>query len=304
MLKSVNEMSGDVEKASPIVLETGAQPAAIILNLVASSLPNNGYDDTRRDARVLLAMAMGREDAVLPHEDIDLDKAALARLHDLVERRRKGEPVSRLRGSREFYGLNFIIGPSTLDPRADSEVIVDTVLDYAEKNEALSFVDFGTGSGCLLLASAAHLPKAQGIGVDIQADAVAIAQKNADRLGLSDRITFQCMSWDDGLVGQFDIIISNPPYIPEGDIDDLMDEVRFYDPKKALDGGRDGFDAWRALAPVFKSRLSNKGVAIVEIGIHQTDMVVEIMQQHGLKLCEKRRDLASVTRCLVFTNSL
>ena len=286
------------------VFETGKHHAAQILDKIASALPHNGYDDPRRDARHVLALAMGRDEAVLPHEDIILDNGIIAQLHDCIVRRSQGEPVSRLRGRREFYGLDFSINPATLDPRADSEVIVDTILDYADKNRPLRLLDCGTGSGCLLLASIAHLPHAVGLGVDIQNDAVLMAQHNAEALGLSERTRFYCTSWDDGVEGQFDVIISNPPYIASEDVNGLMKEVRLYDPIEALDGGVDGLDAWRALGSVFSTRLVDDGVVIVEIGSGQTDDVSHIMESKGLLLREERCDLAGVVRCLVFSHSL
>ena len=284
------------------VLTPGQHHAAHVLTIIAATLPNNGYDDPRRDARHLLAIAMGRDDAVLPHEDITLDDHMITALCDVVTRRKAGEPISRMRGRREFYGLEFMIGPSTLDPRADSEVIVDTVLKYGADYHQPRLVDFGTGSGCLVLASAYHLTTASGIGVDIQADAVAIAAQNSNQLGLDGRVAFKQSSWDDGLSGHFDIIISNPPYIPKRDLDGLMPEVRCYDPVAALDGGVDGMDAWRALAPIFAARLTQDGVAVVEIGIHQENDVTAIMAMHDLKLLESVRDLAGVIRCLVFAH--
>jgi release factor glutamine methyltransferase len=283
---------------------TGTFQAAEVLNQITDALSSNGYDDPHRDARHLLALAMGRDDSVFPHEEIFLNDHMAGSLDAFIDRRRNGEPISRMRGCREFYGLNFFIDPSTLDPRPDSEVVVDTVLDYAGCREegALRLVDFGAGSGCLLLAVAAHLPSATGVGVDIQEQAVAMAQRNAESLGLNGRITFKQGSWDEALEGHFDIIMSNPPYIPQGEFDSLMDEVRKYDPRIALDGGPDGLTAWRQLAPVFRNRLSDGGIVVVEIGIGQQDDVAGLMEASGLKLVEQRCDLAGIMRVLVFNH--
>jgi release factor glutamine methyltransferase len=287
-----------------VEIAAGAFQAAEILDRIASYLPSNGYDDPRRDARYLLAMAMERDDAVFPHEDIVLKGHMTGSLAELIDRRRQGEPISRLRGWREFYGLNFFINPSTLDPRPDSEVVVDTVLDYARDREErpLRLVDFGTGSGCLLLAAAAHLPTATGIGVDIQDQAITMASHNAESLGLADRINFQQGSWDEKLEGLFDIVICNPPYIPQEKLNSLMDEVKKYDPLAALDGGPDGLAAWRQLGPIFKSRLSDDGIVVVEIGAGQQDDVATLMEASNLKLIEQRRDIAEIIRTLVFSH--
>ncbi len=282
----------------------GVHHAAAALDKIAAELNPNGYDDPRRDARHLLAIALGRDNAVLPHEDITLTADDITRLNDVIRRRNNGEPISRMRGYREFYGLNFTINAATLDPRADSEVIVDTVRDYAEDKAAIRMVDFGTGSGCLILAAASYLPDATGIGVDIQPDAVLMATQNAQHHGLSERITFQQGSWDSGLDGCFDIIITNPPYIPAKDLDGLMDEVKNFDPMPALDGGADGLDAWRALAPIFSRRLALDGVAIVEIGSGQEIDVAAIMAEENIILLEQRCDLSGIIRCLVFAKKV
>ena len=287
------------------------QSAAQVLADIAARLPDNGLDDRRRDARHLLALALDRTTPVLPHEDVDITSEQLDRLDHLIERRIKGEPISRIRGYREFYSLDFHINPATLDPRADSETLVEAALrvlgdadwlaPIVTQRVAPRVLDLGTGSGCLLLAILANAPTASGIGVDIQEAAAEMARQNAERLGLASRADFQVLSWDDGLDGQFDLVISNPPYIPRPDLGGLMDEVRLYDPILALDGGDDGLDAWRALAPVIARRLYPHGVAIVEIGQGQGDEVAGIFDHHGLRLTHQWPDLAGVTRCLQFS---
>ena len=283
------------------------QSAALVLADIAARLPDNGLDDRRRDARHLLALALDHTAPVLPHEDVDITSGQWYRLDQLIERRIKGEPISRIRGYREFYSLDFHINPATLDPRADSETLVEAALrvlgdaDCPAPRVAPRVLDLGTGSGCLLLAILANAPTASGIGVDIQEAAAEMARQNAERLGLASRADFQVRSWDDGLDGQFDLVISNPPYIPRSDIAGLMDEVRLYDPILALDGGDDGLDAWRALAPVIARRLYPHGVALVEIGQGQGEAVAGIFDHHGLRLTHQWLDLAGVTRCLQFS---
>lgn len=287
------------------------QSAAQVLADITARLLDNGLDDRRRDARHLLALALDRTTPVLPHEDVDITSEQLDRLDHLIERRIKGEPISRIRGYREFYSLDFHINPATLDPRADSETLVEAALrvlgdaDWLAPRVAPSVaprvLDLGTGSGCLLLAILANAPTASGIGVDIQEEAAEMARQNAERLGLASRADFHVRSWDDGLDGQFDLVISNPPYIPRSDIAGLMDEVRLYDPILALDGGDDGLDAWRALAPAIARRLYPHGVALVEIGQGQGEAVAGIFDHHGLRLMHQWTDLAGVTRCLQFS---
>lgn len=299
--------------------------AAILLHEIAAQLPNNGFDDPRRDARHLLAMAIGRDEAVLPHEVIAFDDGASLILKDFIMRRAQGEPISRMRGRREFYGLDFSINAETLDPRADSETLVDMTLDalsdhdrsshqdLSNYQEPLHCLDMGTGSGCLILALAhgfveQHDAKFQGtpfqgIGVDVQSGAIAMARQNAKTLGLSSRVQFIQSDWDKALDddAQFDLIISNPPYIPSDDLTALMPEVRVYDPMLALDGGDDGLVAWRLLAPIMVKRLADGGMIAVEIGEGQEDDVEKIFASSGLWLREARRDLGGIIRCLRFS---
>ena len=279
------------------------QDAAGLLAEIAGQLPENGFDDRRRDARLLLAMALGRDDAVLPHEDILISDQERETLAVLIKRRQQGEPISRMRGWREFYSRDFKINAATLDPRPDSEVLVDAALHWLQDCDIPhpKLLDLGTGSGCLLLSCLAHHQTAVGLGVDIQPDAVAMAQDNADQLGLSDRAEFKTSRWDDAISGQFDLIISNPPYIPKAEILTLMDEVKTHDPMIALDGGDDGLDAWRQLAPVLARRLHPSGAVFVEIGAGQDDDIAALFQAEGLALVAKHPDLSGLNRCLQFS---
>lgn len=277
--------------------------AARLLAEIAGQLPENGLDDRRRDARLLLAMALGRDDAVLPHEDVMISDQERETLSALITRRQHGEPISRMRGWREFYSLHFEINAATLDPRPDSEILVDAAVNWLQHCDLQQpkLLDLGTGSGCLILSCLAHHQKAVGLGVDIQPDAVAIAQKNANQLGLSDRAEFKISLWDEAVSEQFDLIISNPPYIPKAEILTLMDEVKHHDPMIALDGGDDGLDAWRELAPVIARRIRPLGAVFVEIGAGQDDDIAKLFQGEGLSLREKYVDLSSHYRCLQFS---
>ena len=277
---------------------------------IAARLPDNGLDDPRRDARHLLALALRRDAAVLPHETVTLDEAARARLAGLIERRAAGEPISRIKGRREFYGLDFALDAATLDPRPDSETLVDTALDALrdQGRAAIRALDLGTGSGCLILALGQQWleltgSEFHGLGLDIQPAAVAMARRNADALGLAGQVTFAVSDWDSALDedARFELIISNPPYIPTADLDGLMAEVRRYDPPLALDGGDDGMTAWRRLAPLIARRLAPFGMACVEIGQGQESAVETLFGQHGLRMVEARRDLGGIIRCLRFT---
>lgn len=275
--------------------------AAGLIGSVSERLSRGDLAERRREARLLLALALERAEPVLPHEDIFFPPKAETRLEALISRRNEGEPVSRLRGWREFYSLRFYLNNATLDPRADSEVLVDTGLTLAsEMDGPLNIVDFGTGSGCLLLAMLHHLRDAQGLGVDISPDAIAAARRNATALALDSRASWIVSDWDAGLgADMFDLVISNPPYIARDDIETLAPEVRLHDPLRALDGGADGLEVWRRLLPVITRRLKPGGRAVAEIGHGQAEHVTALAAANGLVVLASHADLGGRTRCLV-----
>ena len=253
-------------------------------------------------------MALGRDDAVLPHEDIaPMDQVCADRLAAMVARRLEGEPISRIRGWREFWSLRFAVSPATLDPRPDSETLIEAAVGWASRNAVkdrpLRLLDLGTGSGCLLLALLSELPKAQGIGIDINPDALATARRNATSLGLGDRAAFAEHSFTDdlGALGNFDVILSNPPYIPTDEIDGLAVDVKSFDPALALDGGADGMACWTQLLPRLAAVLAVDGMAFVEIGRGQENAVTAAAEKVNLQLCDSHCDLAGITRCLAFS---
>ncbi|MGC6497815.1 MAG: peptide chain release factor N(5)-glutamine methyltransferase [Candidatus Puniceispirillaceae bacterium] len=275
--------------------------ARTILNGIAARLDAAGIDTARLDARILLAIALGRDDAVLPHEtlphwDDDLEDAVAS----LVNRRLAGEPVSRIRGWREFWSLRFLLSPDTLDPRPDSETLVAAALDAGRLMSAPRLLDLGTGSGCLLLACLSELPDATGLGLDISSAAIGIAAQNATQLALAERADFETASFADDLdvYGTFDLVISNPPYIPVGEVATLAPEVTKFDPVRALDGGEDGLASWRDVLPAIARRLAADGQAFVEIGAGQQAAVTGIAADCGLTVFQSHADLAGIVRCL------
>ena len=284
------------------------QDASTILYGLEQTLAAAGIASAKTDARCLLGMALGRDDAVLPHEDIaPLDQVCADRLAAMVARRLEGEPISRIRGWREFWSLRFAVSPAALDPRPDSETLIEAAVRWAFRNAGkdrpLRLLDLGTGSGCLLLALLSELPKAQGIGIDINPDSVATARRNAVSLRLGDRAAFAQHSFTDdlGSLGDFDVILSNPPYIPTGEIDGLAVDVRSFDPALALDGGTDGMACWRQLLPRLAAVLAVDGMAFVEIGRGQEKAVTAAAEKVNLQLCDSHFDLTGITRCLAFS---
>lgn len=256
----------------------------------------------RADARLLLQAALDRSAEALirdPEETVPI--AAADRFLSLVERRAGREPVSRILGEREFWSLGFSLVPDTLDPRPDSEAVVDAALAWCgSQSEPVRVLDLGTGTGCLLLAVLSELPEATGVGTDVAEAAVAEAARNAERLGLSRRASFRCTDWDADIDGQFELILSNPPYIPSSEIGGLEPEVSLWEPEVALDGGADGLDAFRRLAPAIAGRLAPGGAAFLEIGAGQEKPVEAIMAAEGLARFARRTDLGAIVRCLGF----
>jgi release factor glutamine methyltransferase len=264
-------------------------------------LDRAGIEGARREARLLLAAAMDRSwGDLVGREEQPVAADAATRFEGFLARRAAREPVSRILGRREFWSLDFGLSAATLDPRADSEALIEAVLEAAPSREApLSILDLGCGTGCLLLALLSELPKARGTGVDLAPLAVATASANAERHGLQRRARFLVADWDSGLSGRFDIVISNPPYIPAAEIATLAPEVARHDPLLALDGGNDGLDAHRRLARVIPRRLATGGIAVVEHGDGQGPAAEAIYEEGGLRLRKWRADLGGRRRCLV-----
>ena len=282
-----------------------APEARAILQPAQARLRDAGIDSAALDARLLLGLALGREDAVLPHETlVGWTRACEAAFATLLERRLAGAPVSRIRGWREFWSLRFMLSPDTLDPRPDSETIVAAALGWAHdrRDTPLRLLDLGSGSGALLLACLSALPRASGIGVDINAGAVQTATANAAKLGLGDRARFVEGDFADLHAGGdgFDLILCNPPYIPKGEIAGLAPEVAVFDPHAALDGGKDGLESWRRLMPRMAAGLVSGGRAFVEIGAGQHPQITALAVAAGLQAIGDAADMAGIVRCLVF----
>lgn len=273
------------------------------LRAASARLTAAGLPAARLESRVLAGEAFGlSRESLLARDDQRLRPEDLARLDDLVTRRIAGEPTARLLGRQEFWSLEFGLGPETLIPRADSETIVEAALAGIQDHDApLRLADFGTGSGCLLLALLSELPNATGLGIDASAEALAVAAGNAARLGLAARAAFRLGDWGQGLAGPFDLIVSNPPYIRDGEIAGLAPEVARFEPRRALAGGADGLACYRALAPDLARLLAPGGLAVLEIGQGQGDAVEAILAAAGLRPAGRRADLAGIDRGLSFT---
>ncbi len=273
-----------------------------LLGDAVEELEAAGIPSPRADARLLLQAALNRcAEALIrdPRAPVASDDADL--FFSLIARRRRREPVSRILGKREFWSLDFAVAPDTLDPRPDSETVVEAALERCgDRTKPLRVLDLGTGSGCLLLAVLSELPGATGVGTDIAEGAVAAAARNAVRHGLSERASFLCTDWDTDIDGQFELILCNPPYVASSEIDGLQPEVSLWEPRTALDGGTDGLAAYRRLAPAIAGRLAPGGAAFLEIGTGQEQPVERIMAARDLARFASKADLGGIVRCLGF----
>ena len=217
----------------------------------------------------------------------------------MITRRIRREPVARIIGAREFWGLNFGLNEATLEPRPDSETLVEAVLAFRKANARI--LDLGTGTGCLLLALLHEMPAATGMGIDMNPRAVEQAIFNAAALGLGERAMFRTGNWLTDIKENFDIILSNPPYIPASDISTLMPEVRDYDPMLALDGGVDGLAPYRFLIPQLANFLNPQGIAAFEVGAGQAPQVADLFRQSGFANIAIHKDLGGIDRCVTAT---
>lgn len=261
------------------------------------------------DARLLLGEVLGLDltGLMLAANRVISDDEA-ARLQAFARRRLTGEPVARILGVREFWGLPLHLNAETLVPRPDTETVIEAALDIIRaerrRDDPLRIADLGTGSGAILLALLSELPNAFGIGTDISLKALRTARDNAGQLGFAARARFVACDYASALADGFDLIVSNPPYIRSADIATLAVEVRDHDPRRALDGGPDGLDAYRVIAPAAARLLGPDGIFILELGHDQGDPVADLVMASGLTLSgPPRHDLSGIRRALTARKS-
>ena len=268
-------------------------------------LTEAGITDAALDARLLVEDLTGttrtdllaRPETVVPAEGAETLSAALAR-------RVAGEPVHRILGAREFYGLRFALSPDTLEPRHDTEALVELALPFArdicDRRGACRILDLGTGTGAIALALLSAEPRASAVATDISPGALETAKANAKALGLAARAEFVLSDWFAAVEGPFDLIVSNPPYIPSAEIATLSPEVRSFDPLRALDGGADGLEPYRIIARDGGAHLAGDGAIAVEIGAGQEADIAGIFAAHGFRRAGSRHDLGGHDRAHAF----
>lgn len=278
-------------------------PRSEALTLVRRRLADAGLDEAALDARLLTTEALGIAalDLVLGAEQ-PIAREGADRLSAMVARRLAREPVARILGLRGFWGLPFRLSPETLVPRPDTETLVETAVSgLPDRDAPLRILDLGTGSGCILIALLHELPAAWGLGLDRSPGALATARGNALLNGVADRAAFAASDWAEAIDGRFDLVVSNPPYIPGPDIQGLDPEVAQHDPRAALDGGPDGLTAYRAILSDAYRLLAAPGRLILEIGYDQAERVASLAMAAGFPPPELFRDLGGNPRALAFS---
>ncbi|EAU42231.1 protoporphyrinogen oxidase [Fulvimarina pelagi HTCC2506] len=269
------------------------------------NLAEAGVGGADFDTRVLMADVLGIEtSSLLARRERPIEPDAEERFTAYISRRRSGEPVHRILGKRGFYGHDFELSAGTLEPRPDTEIVVEMGIAFlrtVDRDRPLRVLDIGTGSGVIALSILVALPHTHAFGTDISEDALATARRNAKRLKVDARFETSVTDYAAGITGPLDLAISNPPYIATRDIAGLSSEVRDFDPKSALDGGEDGLKAYRAIAAQVRSVLADDGSVVVEIGIDQKDPVTRIFEACGFTLSDWRKDYGGIVRALRFS---
>ncbi len=274
-------------------------------NQIKKTLRDAGVETAVLDARLLMMFVLDVSIEELLLRRYELFPISLEnQLNGFVKKRAEGMPIAKIIGQKEFWGLPFKTSTNTLDPRPDSETLVEAVLHQIDdKKSAYHILDLGTGTGCLLISLLCELPNATGLGVDKNLDALKIAQENACENNVANRSEWRESNWFSHIDEKFDIIISNPPYIPSADMADLSRDVREYDPLNALDGGMDGLEPYRILARDFQEYLNNNdGFIAVEYGAGQSNQVRDIWNQESEMIQKVYKDLSGIKRCSIFYN--
>ncbi len=276
------------------------------VTILSKMFQTAGIDQPRLDARLIVTHVAGcAPESALVHPEQQLEPDDILTIEQLAERRLNREPIAYLTGVREFWSLSIRVDRNTLTPRSDTEILVECVvaeLGSEKVNQPLSILDLGTGSGCILASLLSELRIATGMGVDISSSAAEIAQQNAVELGLSDRMRVIEGDWLCGVSQEFDVVVSNPPYIPAGEIDGLEPEVSIHEPRIALDGGADGLDAYRHIASGLASVLKRGGIAAFEVGQGQATDVCELFHNAGFPSTKLCADLSGIDRVVLVSN--
>ena len=282
-----------------------------IIKPEVEKLKTLGFKTASLDCRLLLSQILEKSNPVYTHEQVNISKDEIINFQTLVKQRQKGKPVSRILNKRNFWKSEFMLNGDTLDPRPDSEILIEAVLEYfPNKTQLLKILDLGSGTGCLGLSLLEEYEDSLISFVDVSKKSLEIVKKNSHQFWLKGTLKYihldwRTHDWDTVLLNieenkKFDIILTNPPYIPSNDINFLETEVKDYDPILALDGGNDGLNAYRSIIPKLKNLVQSDGKIFVEIGRGQENSVSEIALQHGILSIDNKRDLSNIIRVIVF----
>lgn len=278
-------------------------------------LQNSGVETAALDARLLLQHVLNASHAdMIANPDRKISDEEASRLYNMTERRASGEPVSKIIGMKEFYGRDFIVTADTLDPRPETEVLIECALRFAKESdialshreregprncgegEGLKILDLGTGTGCIALTLLLELPDARAICVDVSDAALEITKNNAEKHGVLDRVTFIQSNWFENITDSYDLIVSNPPYIPESDIESLSKDVRKFDPILALNGGGDGLNPYKIIFSHLHAHLNYGGAAFFEIGFLQSEDITRLVKESRIRMVGITPDIAGIPR--------
>ena len=277
----------------------------MILKEIQRKLCNNfsiiGIETPELDARIILKEVLSLDDKdLILKESLDISNEMIEKITAIESRRLNGEPISKIFKKRDFYNSTFLISNDVLDPRPETELIVEIANNYIDKNEVKNILDLGTGSGCILLSILKENKMINGLGIDLSKDAISIAKQNSKKLNLETQSNFLISNWMSSLNYKYDLVVSNPPYIASEDIKKLSKSVKIYDPILSLDGGDDGLNSYRLIASDLKRVVSKNALIIIEIGYNQSLQVIEIFKKNNFKLMKKYNDINGLDRVLTF----
>ena len=273
------------------------------INKASQILKNHNIQSYELDAQILLSEIMRvKREYLIANNKITISKEIMKKYDIAIKRRIKNEPIAHITGKKEFWSNDYKVNRSTLVPRPETELLIYKIINFY-KNKKINILDIGTGSGCILLSILKELGSSRGIGIDISAKAIAIARINSKRLDLMNRSKFMVFNLDKFNIGKFDLVISNPPYIPSKDIKNLSRDITNYEPRVALDGGLDGLDLIKKV--IYKSNhlLKRYGLLVIEIGYNQYQKVSDILKRRGLREIAREYDYNRNVRCIISTKS-
>ena len=277
----------------------------MILSEIKKKLSKNflisGIETAELDARLILKEILSFDDKeLIINENYHIPKKFIKEIFAIEKRRLKGEPISKIFKKRDFYKSTFIISNDVLDPRPETELIVEIANNFIKKNEVKNILDLGTGSGCILLSVLKENKMINGLGIDLSKEAINIAQKNSKKLQLDKQSNFLISNWMEAINFKYDIVVSNPPYIASKEIEKLSKEVKNFDPFLSLDGGDDGLNCYRVIVEDLKRVINKNAIIIIEIGYNQSNSVEEIFKNNDFKLLKKYNDINGLDRVLTF----